>query len=398
MVQLKINLSCARLCSTILLIWFAGLGAAAQFSKISVSISEFRDLYPISEVLVGIALGGVNLFGVLLGLVAGGLAAKSGPKRVLVISLFASALISFWQAETSNIGFFLVSRFLEGIPHIFIVVAAPTLMAGLAPSKFKSVSLALWSTFFGVTFTLSIWLGPWLAANLGMEALFRVHGIYMMAIGALLILLPSGVVKQKHKQDNPSAGRAIPILVAWRSPKLMTPAIPFACCTSTFVPLITVFAERSQGAAGYQSVLYMPLSAVVFALVGVPLLSRYTSAVNVIKIGHIFMLLSGLAMFLGMSTLAVGVWIFCCLGLVQGACFIAVAQLNSSDNLRAIGNGILSQLGGLGGLVGAPVILIVASKSDVSVTVLFIVLLFFVSLLALCIASSSGQRRFSCSS
>ena len=50
------------------LVWAAGLGAAAQFGKIAISLDEFRTIYSVGEIGLGFLISCVGLVG-LVGLV-----------------------------------------------------------------------------------------------------------------------------------------------------------------------------------------------------------------------------------------------------------------------------------------------------------------------------------------
>ena len=80
----------------------------------------------------------------------------------------------------------LVLRAFEGVSHLAIVVAAPTLIAQLAQTQHRGFALTLWSTFFGVAYTMLVWLGLPMVAALGLQSLFLAHAIWMAAFAVLL--------------------------------------------------------------------------------------------------------------------------------------------------------------------------------------------------------------------
>jgi DHA1 family inner membrane transport protein len=48
----------------------------------------------------------------------------------------------------------MLSRVLEGLSHLAIVVVGPTAIAGLAPGRGQGAAMTLWSSFFGVTYAV----------------------------------------------------------------------------------------------------------------------------------------------------------------------------------------------------------------------------------------------------
>ncbi|QEW18246.1 Major Facilitator Superfamily protein [Marinibacterium anthonyi] len=143
----------------VLLLWIAGLCAAGQFAKIAVPFAEFRALYPGAGGNVGWLLSVISLLGALFGAFAGALVGVTGPVRMLVGGLLAGGVISLLQSGIPGFSVMLASRVIEGLAHLAIVVAAPTLIARITPERWRGASMALWSTFFGVAFALVAWAG-----------------------------------------------------------------------------------------------------------------------------------------------------------------------------------------------------------------------------------------------
>lgn len=57
--------------SIVLILWFAGLCAAAQFAKIGHVLPELQTLYPNAGYGIGFLVSSVSLIGALLGAIAG---------------------------------------------------------------------------------------------------------------------------------------------------------------------------------------------------------------------------------------------------------------------------------------------------------------------------------------
>ena len=69
------------------LLWAAGLGAAAQYGKISVIFDQLPRVYPDAGTSLGFAVSLVGFLGILLGVVAGVLVARIGYRRALIWAL-----------------------------------------------------------------------------------------------------------------------------------------------------------------------------------------------------------------------------------------------------------------------------------------------------------------------
>jgi hypothetical protein len=92
-------------------------------------------------------------------------------------------------------------------------------------------------------------------------------------------------------------------------------------------------------------------------------LLRRMPAVRVILWG--FALGLAIAPFLG-AGLVPAVALFAALGLVQGASFAAVPELNATARDRALANGALAQMGNAGNLLGTPVMLAALSAGGMA--------------------------------
>ena len=143
----------------VVLLWMAGLGAATQFAKIAVPFTEVASLYPEFGDAIGWLLSIVSLIGVILGALSGSITTWIGPSRLLIFGLVLGGLVSLFQATEPGFYVMLASRVIEGMSHLAIVVAAPTIMAQITVGRARNAAMVLWSTFFGVAFALNAWIG-----------------------------------------------------------------------------------------------------------------------------------------------------------------------------------------------------------------------------------------------
>ncbi|HLQ17528.1 MAG TPA: MFS transporter, partial [Tabrizicola sp.] len=132
----------------VLLLWAAGLGAAAQFGKISILYEPLRATYGgHGEVALGLVVSIVGMVGLIFGTTAGLLVARIGPRRAIVTALAAGAAMSALQSLMPAYPLMLASRIVEGASHLAIVVVGPTMIAALAPEHRRPLAMTLWSSF-----------------------------------------------------------------------------------------------------------------------------------------------------------------------------------------------------------------------------------------------------------
>lgn len=364
----------------VLVLWLAGLGAAAQFAKIAVIFPELQRFYGETGIASGFLVSLISLMGILFGMVAGLLAIRFGLRRLLVGGLALGGLVSMLQAVLPPFEWMLASRFIEGLSHLAIVVAAPTLIAQIAKPPYQGAALTLWGTFFGVAFAVVALIAPPLVAAFGVPGLFFGHGIYMTAFAVLLgLMLP----------EPPSIGAAVPITPAeiikrhatvYASPSIGAPAVGWVFYTLTFVSLLAVLPPFIAPETRLFATAMMPLAGIVSSMtIGVFLL-RFMPAINVVLIGFALSALCASSMAIVGAAAWLCITLFACLGLIQGASFAAVPQLNPGTDERTLANGGLAQMGNLGNTVGTPLLIAVIALTGFVGVPLFLIASYLIAI------------------
>jgi MFS transporter, DHA1 family, inner membrane transport protein len=173
----------------IFVLWLAGLCAAGQFAKISLVFPELQTIYPGHGTTAGFLVTLISFMGVVLGLFTGMIVARFGFRKPLIVALLLGAVLSAMQATLPPFAVMLASRFVEGLSHLLIVVAAPTLIARVSTDRSRPLTMTLWGTFFGVAFALVGFLGLPLVKAFGLPALFIAHAAAMLAVAAALVMM-----------------------------------------------------------------------------------------------------------------------------------------------------------------------------------------------------------------
>ncbi|NHF74112.1 MFS transporter [Paracoccus xiamenensis] len=354
----------SRVLVCILILWFAGLGAAGQFAKIGVPFAEIQAMFPQAGASVGLLLSLVSLVGAAFGMVAGVLVTGIGLRRALIFALIFGGLVSLMQAQTDSLPVLLVSRGFEGLSHLLIVVAAPTLIAQLAPDRFRSFAMTLWATFFGVAYALTAWLGMDLVARAGLAGLFRAHGIYMLVCAAALVVILPRASRQAVLHLPTPRQFVATMARAYGSARIAAPGFGWLFYTLTFVSLLAILPALIPPERREAMIATLPLISIASGLAGVPLLLRFVPPVRLIQLGFGMAAISAALMALAGPILpAIG--LYAALGIIQGASYAAVPVLNHSAEDRALANGLMAQMGNLGNLLGTPLLLVLLHHSGI---------------------------------
>lgn len=339
----------------ILLLWGAGLGAAAQYAKVSVIFDQLPDVYPDAGAALGFAVSLVGFIGIIFGVVAGLLVARIRYRRALLWALWLGAVVSALQSFLPSFEWFLVLRGIEGLSHLAMVVAAPTLIAQLSAPQHRGLSLTLWGTFFGVAFAVLAWGGLPLVAAYGVSSLFAAHAVYMAVFAVILTFslqaLPtSGTPEKLHITSILRNHIAI-----YRSPRISAAGLGWVFYTFCFVSVLTVmpsFIDPSERAFVTGA---MPLASIVSSMtVGVWAL-RHISAVGVVIWGFGCSIVSMVWLGIDPANAYGCIALAASLGLIQGASFAAVPQLNNTAETQAQANGAMAQMGNVGNTIGTPI-------------------------------------------
>lgn len=358
----------------ILAIWAAGLGAAAQFGKVSLAYGSFAALYPgAGPAALGFLVSIVGFVGLALGTTAGLIVERAGLRRTLVAGLLLGAALSAAEALLPPFAVMMALRAAEGLSQLAIVVAGPVLIAQLAPVRWQGLAMSLWATFFGVSFALTALVAPGLLALGGVPGLLLAHAGWLAVFAALLWpMLPADRPGGGgfRLADLPALHRAI-----YRSPRVAAPAAGFVFYTVTYVAILTLLPPLL---AGYEAriALAFPLVSIAASLGPGVWLIRRIGAVRTTQAGFALGLLAILALralwALPEAAFAAVLLLGAALGLVQGASFATIPELNASEEDRARAAGAVAQLGNLGTASGTPILAAMIAGLGVEGVVLFV--------------------------
>ncbi|MBF9029820.1 MFS transporter [Rhodobacterales bacterium HKCCE3408] len=346
----------------VLLLWAAGLGAAAQYGKISVIFARLPEFYPEAGTSIGFAVSLVGALGILFGVVAGVLVARIGYRRAVLGGLIVGACVSAVQAFFPPLPVFLLTRVIEGAAHLAMVVAIPTMIAEASAEKDRGLSLTLWGSFFGVSFAFLFWAGVPFAERFGLSALMGAHAIYLGVMAAILApILPrllSGAPSAPGLGEIARAHSRI-----YGSARIGAPAWGWLFYTICFVSVLTVFAPFVPEDWRAFTMGAMPLTSILSSLtIGVALLKRI-SAVSVVILGFTLSALCAVALIWSEGSPVLALLLGASFGLVQGAGFASVPQLNEPTADRALANGGMAQMGNLGNTIGTPIMVAVIAAA-----------------------------------
>lgn len=342
----------------ILCLWGAGLGAAGQYGKVSVIFDQLAAIYPDAGTALGFIVSLVGLVGIIFGVVAGLVVARIRYRRALLWALWVGAGVSLVQALLPPLPWMLMTRVVEGMSHLAIVVATPTLIAQLSAERHRGFTLTLWGTFFGVAFTMLVALGLPLVDAYGIPALFIAHAIWMVAFAIIL-----GIWLHPLAEDAPGPlslrGILSDHITIYRSPRIAAPGAGWLFYTFCFLAILTVLPPYIAPEWRAWVLGAMPLTSIIASMTLGVFALRYVSAVWVVQGGFALCIAALIWLLVMPGDPAACIALAGALGLVQGASFAAVPQLNATAAHQSQAYGAVAQTGNLGNTLGTPVLLAV---------------------------------------
>lgn len=324
-------------------LFVVGLLAAAQFGKISLTLPLVAETYDRTAPQVAFLVSVVGIVGLLCGVIAGALVAALGARRVLLGCLCLGGVLSLLQASLPPLSLMTILRVAEGVSHLGLVVAAPPLMAGAATDRDRPIVMAIWATFFGVSFALTALAFPPLLAWGGLSLLFALHGAGLLALAAICAPLVGRQDRAPLQLNVWAAHRDI-----YRAPRLAAPGLGFVFYTLMFVALLTFL----------PGLLGRPDLAVTLPLVS--LAGTMGAGWLAGRMAPDLVMAAGFA---ATAALTAGLWggalwavypLFAAMGLVPGGAFALIPYLNAGTPDQARATGAIAQLGNVGTTLGTP--------------------------------------------
>ncbi|MBP6344871.1 MFS transporter [Neisseriaceae bacterium CLB008] len=160
---------------------------------------------------VGLAFGAYGLTQALLQLPLGMASDKFGRKRVIYLGLLVFALGSFMAAYADNIYLLALGRAIQGAGAVSAAVTA--LLADLTRDEVRTRAMAMIGLSIGVTFAVSLVLGPLLAGIIGVNGIFALTGVLtLLAMVTVHYMVPNPRVSKVHA-DAQATTSSLPLVL-----------------------------------------------------------------------------------------------------------------------------------------------------------------------------------------
>ncbi|WP_443970402.1 MFS transporter [Sphingobium sp. CR28] len=347
----------------ILILWLIGILAAAQLAKIAVLATSLADTFGLSIALTGLLISLLEVGGALFGLAAGMALGWIGARRSLIAGLAILAVTGVAEAYASGAAALLAARVAEGMGYLLVVIAAPTLIAAIASERDRASALSLWSTFVAVGMAVGSVVTGVAFATLGLRGAFLLWSLLSLSAMVTVLRFPAAAPSVRQ-------ARAFPDVAAWIATFGFGLYTTFICALTMLFPSFLV--ERagvSSPLAGFATGIValgsVPGAVVAIglarrgwldgkrtlAIIAVSLLAAAAAAPQVFAAGSapnaILWTSAAWALWISFSSGIASPIVFGRLPLLAGA-------RSATDPRIALANGLITQFGAGGALIGPP--------------------------------------------
>jgi predicted MFS family arabinose efflux permease len=342
----------------VIILWLAGIAAAMQFAKFSFAFDYLKSQYNISHFWMGLSLSVVGLISLIFGITISIYSSKIRQNKILLISLLLGIFISFIQALNPVFPIVFISRILEGISHLGIVVSAPIIIILLSSEKHHSIVMGLWSSFFGIAFAVMAWAGKPIMELYSVSGLFLFHAILLFII-FLFLFFAIRKINIPHNENNRISFLTAHIKVYsnWRT---VSPGILFFFHTFMYIALLTFLPRLSENENTKNLLLVaLPLISIIGTMIA-GLISQYfvsPAKLSVAAYISLLVLISVVKLLFNNNALFIAASMVLILfsGIIQGSVFSLIPNISLTTEDQTNANGAVTQLGNLGSTLGPPV-------------------------------------------
>jgi MFS family permease len=170
----------------ILLIVGAGIVSAFQVGKAAMAMSAVQADLHLSLAAASWLVSSFAVVGAIAGVPIGLAVDHVGARRMAVMGLLMQGAGSLLGGLAPSAFALLATRVLEGMGFLCLIVAAPTLVAAVAPIAVRERAMALWATFMPMGMTLIFLAAPSLDM-LGWRGFWHMNAAIPLAYAALLL-------------------------------------------------------------------------------------------------------------------------------------------------------------------------------------------------------------------
>lgn len=363
----------------------AGVVAALHVGKLPPAVPILQQALGVSLLQAGFLLSLVQLAGMLLGLPAALLIPRFGARSVMLTGLLVLSMASAAGGMAEDATVLLITRALEGVGFLCVVLPAPGLLRTLLPPERLNFALGAWGAYMPLGAALALLIGPWAMMGVGVQWGWRVWWWGLSALSALLALLVSLGVPAFRSPSLEGSLRSSPgmqmkrsvgsiglVSLTLRSRPVWLVALCFAMYSGQwlavvgFLPAIYAQAGLAAGATAWLTAVVAGVN-IIGNLSAGRMLQANRPAVALLAAGFVAMAVGALVAFGINATFPIrygAVLLFSMFGgLIPGTLFSLAVRLAPSTTTVPTSVGWMQQWSAIGQFCGPPLVALVANQT-----------------------------------
>jgi MFS transporter, DHA1 family, inner membrane transport protein len=345
-----------------------GIGASMQVGKVPPALGAIQHDLHLGLVAGAWVISMFSIVGATLGCLAGSFVDRMGPHRTASGGLLCIAAASLAGSFAALPWVLLLTRALEGMAFVMVVVAVPSLLVASASESDRRFVPSMWGIYMPTGMAISLATAqPVLHAH-GWRVLWQLDAAVLLVLGVALLVTPAPSLVLR--------GRAMPtfgelIRSVWHPGPVLLGLI-FACYTVQymsvmgFLPTILQAQGTTAQAAGILSALAVMANAVGNLTVGA-LIARGAAPRRLIAGACLVMIAAAAGIYLHQVPATVRYLLVVMLsslgGLIPASIFALVPRVAQDRQSTATTMGFVVQCSHVGQLAGPPAVAAVAAAA-----------------------------------
>lgn len=344
-----------------------GVCAALHIWKLPPALPALQQELAISLVESGFLLSSVQIAGMSLALLIGLFAERIGLKRCILIGLAILALSSYGTVLIQNKSMMILSRTVEGVGFLMVVLPVPALMKRLVPEENISRMMGFWGTYMPAAAVTILLLGSWLISMSSWRSLWLILGVITTVVWLLAVVI---IPKDLKAVDQESSSMKSMMVVTLSSVRVWFVALIFGVYAAQWTAVIgflpTIYAEAAVAStlAGLLTALVAG-SNIIGSLSAGRLLHKGVTATTLLFVSFVVMSVAAVVAFglqLGVVVQFIAILLFSVVGgLIPATCFLLAVQLAPTPQTTSSTIGWVQQGSSMGQFIGAPAVAWVVS-------------------------------------
>ena len=165
-----------------------GMIAALQVGKVAIALPQLQQDFKLSLFVAASAIGAYSVLGATLGMPVGILTTFVSARRAMIAGLVVAAIGSFLGAASTNGGFLVAARVVEGCGFLATVLVIPSLLRRAAAPGDLDTTLSLWAAYLPSGAAIMMLVGP-TVLEWGWRMLWLGNGALCLAAATIMFFV-----------------------------------------------------------------------------------------------------------------------------------------------------------------------------------------------------------------